>query len=119
MRTPLRLGIAAAFAFAPVAAFAQMGYGDPVIIDEPILEGGGITIEPGYDLEPSFGYDEEDDYVDEEDAREIAMMNGVVSIDDIELRSNGDYRIEGEDASGDDMEITIDGDTGDVLDIDN
>jgi hypothetical protein len=58
--------------------------------------------------------------IGEEDARAIAMMNGMAAIEDVDTRMwDGNFEVEGSDASGDDMEMTIDGDTGAVLDVDD
>jgi hypothetical protein len=50
-----------------------------------------------------------------EDARAIAMMNGIVAgWKDVDQRWwDGNFVVEGEDGSGENMEVTIDAETGD------
>jgi hypothetical protein len=50
----------------------------------------------------------------EEAAREIAFQNGVVMIDDVDRTLDADWKIEGHDTWGNEVEIVIDGQTGAV-----
>lgn len=50
----------------------------------------------------------------EDQARMIAMQNGVVTITDIDGTMDADWHIEGKDAWGHDVEMTIDGSTGTI-----
>src|SRR3712207_8522553 len=44
----------------------------------------------------------------EDDAVAIAMMNGIVTVEDVDSRMwDGNFEVEGADGSGNDMEITI------------
>jgi Peptidase propeptide and YPEB domain len=50
----------------------------------------------------------------EEAARAIAIDHGFATIDDIDGTIDGDWHIEGKDAYGNELELTIDGSTGAV-----
>lgn len=76
-----------------------------VVVQEPVVE-ETIVIQ-------------DDGEIYEEDARAIAMMNGMVDIEEVNTTWRGHFEVEGEDASGDNLEITIDAETGAVLDIDD
>jgi hypothetical protein len=53
-----------------------------------------------------------------EDARLIAMANGVVVVEDVDRRwLDGNFEVEGRDAYGEEIEVVIDAETGAVLDI--
>ena len=117
MRNPLRPALIAGVILLPAAAFAQMPLEpvlvipEPVIIDEPV-----IIQEPDvYVQQPMLGGE-----LFEEDARAIAMMNGMVEVDEVDTRMfDGNFEVDGFDASGDDIEMTIDAETGAVLSVDN
>lgn len=110
MQILYRSALVAALALAPGAAIAQM------VIEKPILEEPVLVIpEPSMTAAPMVGGG-----IMAEDARAIAMMNGVVEVDDVDQRWwDGNYEVDGTDASGEDMEVTIDGETGAVLEIDD
>jgi hypothetical protein len=104
-----RSAIIAAIALAPAAAFAQYIVPEPTVIPEPaiVVEPPAIVVAPAGPLS-------------EEDAADIAMMNGIAVVEDVDYRIwDGNFEVEGTDATGEDLMITIDHDTGAVLDIDS
>jgi hypothetical protein len=114
MRSPIYLALLAGAALLPASALAQM----PLVIEEPAV----IVEEPLVVQEPAVIVQEPmmSGPLGEGDARAIAMMNGMVEIEDVDTRIwDGNFEVEGTDASGDDVEMTIDGDTGEVLEIDD
>jgi hypothetical protein len=97
MTNLLRSALVAAVAMAPAAAFAQF-----VIPEPPLL------------MEAPAGP------LGEEDAAVIAMMHGIAVVEDVDTRIwDGNFEVEGTDVTGEDMVITIDHDTGEVLEIDD
>jgi hypothetical protein len=48
----------------------------------------------------------------EQAARDIAMQNGVVMIDDVDRTFDADWKVEGHDAYGQEVELIIDGRSG-------
>lgn len=111
MRTSLRTALMAGLCLLPVPAFAQMFVEEPAYLGEEPL----VIQEPSMAGEPTML----PSGLVEEDAVAIAMLNGLVSVDEVDEDWNGDYKVDGNDASGDDIEMTIDGETGEVLDVDN
>ena len=103
MPSLLRSVFAATIALAPAAAFAQF-----VIPEPPMIESGTpMMMAPVGPL-------------GEEDAATIAMMNGMAVVEDVDARIwDGNFEVEGTDVTGEDMVITIDHDTGAVLEIDD
>ena len=91
-----------------------MVYRQPtVVVEQPL-----VIPEPAYGIAPSAVYDERSG-VYEEDARQIAMMHGLVSVDKVSDDWHGNYKVKGRDASGDRVVIVVDKDTGDVLSVDD
>jgi hypothetical protein len=106
----LRLTLIAALAILPSAALAQT-----VIVEPPMLPEEAILVpmEPMPEA-PLMGP------LDEEGAATIAMMNGIAAIDEVDHRMwDGNFEVEGTDAAGEDIEMVIDAETGEVLDIDD
>ena len=99
----LRSVVAATIALAPAAAFAQS-----VIPEPPMIESAApMMMAPAGPL-------------GEQDAVAIAMMHGVAVVEDVDVRIwDGNFEVEGTDAMGEDIEVTIDHDTGAVLEIDD
>ena len=94
----LRSALVAAVAMAPVAAFAQYVIPEPPVLMAPAFAGP----------------------LGEEDAAAIAMMNGIAVVEDVDARIwDGNFEVEGTDITGEDLVITIDHDTGEVLEIDD
>ena len=95
MHSSLKSALAAAIALAPTAAFAQLMVEEPVIIEEPamVVEEPAIIVDEPVIVGPSG--------IMAEDARTIAMMNGMVTVDDVSERwRDGNYEVDGEDAVG-------------------
>jgi hypothetical protein len=106
----LRSALIAALLLAPAAALAQT-----VIVEPPLLPGEAVIAPTGPMPEmPMMGP------LTEEDAAQIAMMNGVVTVDDVDHRMwDGNFEVEGDDGTGNDIEVLIDGESGAVIDIDD
>jgi hypothetical protein len=106
MQKLLCSALAGTLLFAPGAALAQMIFQEPaMVVQEP-----GTVVQEMMIVGP----------IGVEDARAIAMMNGLVTVEDVNTRwRDGDFEVEGEDASGNHMEIRIDAETGAVLEIDD
>ncbi len=112
MQTIIRSALIGALAFVPGAALAQMVIQEPaptageaaVVVQQPsVVVGQPVVVGP----------------IGLEDARAIAMMNGIVDVEDVDQRWwDGNFVVEGEDDSGENMEVTIDAETGAVIDID-
>ena len=121
MQKLVRSALLGALAFAPAAAFAQVVIEEPpLVIGEPVVGAPAMVGVPVVGVPvvgvPVIG----PAGVTEADARAIAMFNGMVEVEDVDHRIwDGDFEVDGEDASGDDLEITIDGQTGAVLEIDD
>jgi len=96
----LRCAVALAVALAPAAASAQFVIGEPpMMMDEAMAPAGPMS---------------------EEIAVHIAMMNGVAVVEDVDHRFwDGNYEVEGTDMTGEDIEVTIDGMTGAIIEIDD
>ncbi len=103
----LRSALLGALALAPTAGLAQMVIQEPaLIVGEP-----AIVVQP-----PMVGAAG----IMADDARVIAMMNGVAVVESVDKRWwDGHYEVEGMDAMGEDLEVTIDGETGAVMEIDD
>ena len=124
MYTLLRSALIGALALAPASAFAQMVIQEPaplvgepaVVIQQPapapvVVQQPATVVVPAPVPAGPIG---------PEDARAIAMMNGLVTVEDVNTRwRDGDFEVDGEDASGNEMEIRIDAETGAVLEIDD
>jgi hypothetical protein len=111
----IRSTLIAALALAPSAALAQM------VIEEPPMMADEIIVVPGEPVPeaPIIAAPMTGPLV-AEDAVAIAMMNGFVTVEDVDQRMwDGNFEVEGADAGGQDLEITIDAETGAVLDIDD
>jgi len=55
-----------------------------------------------------------------EDAAHIALMNGIVVVEDVDISMwDGNFEVDGEDVTGEDISIRIDRGTGQVLEIDD
>ena len=109
MQTLVRSALFGALALAPAAALAQ-----GLVIQEPAM----VVQEPMVVVPAPVVVGPEG--IGVEDARAIAMMNGLVTVEDVNTRwRDGTYEVDGTDASGEDLEITIDAATGEVLDIDD
>jgi hypothetical protein len=94
---------AAAVALAPAAALAQYLVPEPpvAVIPAPlaVVPTGPMT---------------------EEDAAMIALMHGMVVVEDVDVRMwDGNYEVDGKDLTGEDIVVRIDPHTGEVLDIDH
>ena len=115
MPLAFRPALIGALMLAPAAASAQglvmsAPPADTLVIQEPVIGDDaavvGVPVGPGP--------------LTEQDAVAIAMMHGIVTVEDVDSRMwDGNFEVEGEDASGNDLEITIDGQTGAVLEIDD
>jgi hypothetical protein len=112
MRFPLRALLAAGVILLPGAVLAQMVIAEPppmageVVVAPP----AGVVVVPPQMMGPPTI----------EDARMIAMANGLVTVEDVDTRFwDGNYEVEGTDQAGEDIEIVIDGQTGQVLEIDD
>ena len=113
MQTLLRSALVGALALAPGFALAQMIIEEPApVVGEPaVVVQQPTMVVPAPVVSGPIGV---------EDARAIAMMNGLVTVEDVDQRWwDGNFVVEGEDGSGEGMEITIDADSGAVLDIDS
>ncbi len=113
MQILLRSALLGALAVAPGAALAQMVIQEPApVVGEPAI----VVQEPSVVVPaPVVGGP-----IGLEDARAIAMLNGLVTVEDVDQRWwDGNFVVEGEDGSGENMEVTIDADTGAVIDIDS
>lgn len=105
-----RFALAALIALAPAAALAQT-----VVVEPPLLPGEAVVM-PGEPMPemPMMAP------LTEEDAAQIAMMNGIMTVEDVDHRVwDGNFEVEGEDSVGENLEILIDGQTGAVLEIDD
>jgi hypothetical protein len=103
MRNVLPSIFAAALVLAPAAALAQ------TVIPEPPMIGGLeiVAIAPAGPLT-------------EQDAAEIAMMNGMAVVEDVDVRMwDGNFKVEGTDITGEELVMRIDHDTGQILEIDD
>jgi len=101
---------AAAVAAVPGVALAQ------TVIVEPPLMPGEIMVEPSVVIGPPVLMGPPT----MEDARMIAMAHGVMVVEDVDRRFwDGNYEVDGEDQNGNDIEVVIDAETGEVLDIDD
>jgi hypothetical protein len=115
MQKLVRSALLGALALAPTAALAQMVIEEPaVVVGEPVVAvpavGTPVVAVPVVGAEG----------VTDDVARMIAMANGIVEVEDVDEHFwNGNFEVEGTDASGNDLEITIDGQTGAVLEIDD
>jgi len=94
---------AAAVALAPAAALAQYLVPEPPVAVVPaplaVMPSGPLT---------------------REDAAEIAIMHGMVVVEDVDVRLwDRNYEVDGTDVTGEDIVMRIDRDTGEVLDIDD
>jgi len=106
----LRPALVVALALVSGAALAQT-----VIVEPPMLPDEALLVpmEPMPEA-PMIGP------LDEEGAATIAMMNGVAVIDDVDHRMwDGNFEVEGTDTAGEDIEMVIDAETGEILDIDD
>jgi len=104
----LRTALIGAIAFAPSLALAQL-----LVAEPPMIE-GEVFVEDEVMIAPIMGP------VDAEGARIIAMMNGAVTVEEVDVRFwDKNYEVEGTDAAGEDIEITIDANTGAVIEIDD
>jgi hypothetical protein len=84
-----------------------MALAQTVIVEPPLLPGEVIVEAPVVVGPPTI-----------EDARLIAMANGVAVVEDVDRRFwDGNYEIEGRDLYGEHIEVVIDSGTGAVLDI--
>jgi uncharacterized membrane protein YkoI len=111
MQKIVRSLLFAAAALFPAAALAQGLVMSPAPADEDVL----VIQEPAMGVVP-LGRGP----LTEDDAVAIAMLNGMVTVEDVDSRMwDGNFEVEGEDGAGNDLEITIDGETGAVLEIDD
>jgi hypothetical protein len=110
MQKLVRSALLGALALAPTAVLAQMVIEEPaVVVGEPVVAVPVVAV-------PVVGAEGVTDDV----ARMIAMANGIVEVEDVDEHFwNGNFEVEGTDASGNDLEITIDGQTGAVLEVDD
>jgi hypothetical protein len=103
MRNLLPSVFAAALVLAPAAALAQY------VVQEPPMGVGPevMAVAPAGPLT-------------EDDAAQIAMMNGMAVVEDVDVRMwDGNFKVEGTDSTGETLVMRIDHDTGQVLDIDD
>ena len=107
MKMVFRSALLGALIVSPTAALAQGMFvspgevvnQEPAVVGVPMVGPGGLT---------------------EQDAVAIAMSAGLVEVEDVDTRMwDGNFEVEGTDASGDDLEVTIDGETGAILEIDD
>lgn len=114
MRMVARYALVGAFALSPAAALAQ-AYPVPMqerlVIEEPVIvDERDVVIREPVVYGP----------IMEEDAVAIAMAYGVVEVEDVSKRwIDGNYEVDGTMADGEDVEVTIDADSGAVIEIDN
>ncbi len=95
----LRSAIVAAIALAPAAAFAQY------VVQEPPV----VMVQPA-PYRP----------LGVEDAAQIARMHGMAVVRKVDVRMwDGNFKVKGEDVTGEDIVMRIDHDTGEVLEIDD
>ena len=130
MQMVVRCALAGAFALTSAAAFAQameerLAVEEPLVIEEPaaaaeervVVRAPVVVQEPAVIVEPPVVYGGP---IGDEDAVAIAMANGVVEVEDVDKRFwDGNFEVDGTDASGRDLEVTIDADSGVVLEIDD
>ncbi len=113
MQTLIRSAFIGALVLAPAGAYAQMVIQEPAPVagETVVIQQPATVVVPAPVVTGPIGA---------EDARAIAMMNGLVTVEDVNTRwRDGDFEVEGEDASGNNMEIRIDAETGAVLEIDD
>jgi len=116
MRHVTRYALAGALSLIPAAALAQGAVvveEPPLIIEEPAMYGAPAVVVTEPAVVPGGGP------LGVEDARAIAMMNGLATVEDVDRTWGGDFEVEGEDVSGRHLEVTIDADSGAVLEIDD
>ncbi len=128
MQMALRSALISAFLLSPAAASAQglvtlapeeteetLVIQEPAVVEETVVVEEPVIVQaPVVMGVPMAGP------LTEDDAVAIAMMNGIVTVEDVDDRFwDGHFEVEGDDASGNDLEITIDGETGAVLEIDD
>jgi hypothetical protein len=95
----LRSAIFAALALAPAAAFAQY-----VVREPPVVMVSPAPYRP----------------LGVEDAAQIAMMHGMAVVRKVDVRMwDGNFKVKGEDVTGEDIVMRIDHETGEVLEIDD
>lgn len=105
MPSLFRSALLCSLALAAAPAMAQ------IVIPEP---------EPMEAMEPAMDPAMSGGMMTEEDARAVAMMNGMAAIEDVDTQfMTGNFEVEGTDAAGKDMEMTIDAHTGAVLEMDD
>ncbi len=108
----LRPALVVALALVSGTAVAQT-----VIVEPPMLPEEAVVIVPPEPLPPApmvMGP------LDEQGAAQIAMMNGVAMVDEVDRRFwDGNFEVEGTDGAGEDIEVVIDSETGAILDIDD
>ena len=124
MQMVVRFALLGAFALSPAVASAQGLYTlDPnpdeetLVIEEPVVVEERVVVrEPAVIVEePLYGGP-----IVEEDAVAIAMANGVVAVEDVHKRwFDGNFEVDGTMADGEDVEVTIDANSGAVIEIDN
>ncbi len=111
MQMALRSALLGAFMLSPAAALAQGLVMSPAPAEEDVL----LIQEPATVAVPVGSGP-----LTEDDAVAIAMMNGIVTVEDVDSRMwDGNFEVDGADGAGTDVEITIDGETGAVLEIDD
>jgi hypothetical protein len=103
----LRPALVVALALVSGTAVAQT-----VIVEPPMLPEEAVVVVPPAPMVMG--------PLDEQGAAQIAMMNGVVMIDEVDRRFwDGNFEVEGTDGAGEDIEVVIDSETGAILDIDD
>lgn len=111
MRFPSATLLAGAVLLAPGAALAQM------IIAEPPPMAGEMAVGAPQPMMPPpmmMGPPTVDD------AAMIAMAHGMAAVEDVHRRFwDGNYEVDGTDRFGENIEMLIDADTGEVLEIDD
>jgi hypothetical protein len=102
---------AATVALAPAPALAQLLAPEPpVAIVEPPP---GAIVQPPLIAVPAAP-------LTEVDAAQIALMNGMAVVEDVDIRMwDGNFEVDGEDITGEDVVMRIDRATGQVLSIDD
>ena len=118
MQSLFRSALLGVLALAPGAALAQMVVAEPPMAAEEAVPEAPMMAAPAPMAPPPMTM--MGGPVNEESAGMIAMMNGMATVEDVDHRFwDGNYEVEGADASGNDMEMVIDAESGAVISTDD